>query len=185
MPRKKEIETKFIVDDLDKIRSVLRAAEAVNFGSGSEENIYFENPGHNLWGQGKVLRLRKWRNWVVLTHKKFICNVGKISSRDEAEVSIERPWDFSILRRILLGSGLIEHLQYAKNRELWSLMETNVSLDEIEDGRMFVEVEGAKRNIRKVAKLLGLDWNEVEERSYPEIIKELRENNWMKIMTGK
>lgn len=174
MARKVEIETKFAVDDFEEIRKILTSVQAKWLGDGKEENIYFENLAENLAGQKKVLRLRKWRSTARLTFKRTLKNDKKCSFRDEAEVVLQDVHDFPVLRDMMLGLGFVEDVRYEKNREMWLFRGTIVCLDQIEDGRMFVEIEGVRRKITHVAYLFDLDWGRVEKKSYPEIIKELR-----------
>ena len=150
-----EIEAKFYVKDLQKIRGRLERAGARLIQSRVlETNVRFDLPGAPLRAEGRVLRLRR-DTYVRLTYKSASTNEDGVLSREEVEFTVE---DFEKAKRFLEALGYRKLVYYEKYRMIYTLADTLVMLDELPFGS-FVEIEGgASESIRALASLLELNW---------------------------
>lgn len=150
-----EIEAKFYVKDLQKIRGRLERAGARLIQSRVlETNVRFDLPGAPLRAEGRVLRLRRDTD-VRLTYKSASTNEDGVLSREEVEFTVE---DFEKAKRFLEALGYRKLVYYEKYRTIYTLADTLVMLDELPFGS-FVEIEGrASESIRALASLLELNW---------------------------
>ncbi|GEM_PF-1315580 len=171
---KEEIEVKFRVKELASYRGRLKNLKAKVVWSGLESNIYFEGRNSFLSKQSKVLRAREWPGHSVsLTCKASIPGKSnsKYDERIEEQVSLDGG-DFDSLCKILEMVGFHKLVAYKKRREHWQ-MNKNVFVElDMFHGKPFVEIEATKDKIDEIAKLLGLDWEDRETKSYFKLAKE-------------
>jgi adenylate cyclase, class 2 len=114
-------------------------------------NTLYDLPGQKLRKRGELLRLRKYgENWV-LTHKsKGTAGRHKVRVETETKVSDGKKMD-----AILRGLGFVPTFCYEKYRAEWSDGKGHVVIDETPIGN-FGEIEGRSRWIDQTAKLLAL-----------------------------
>lgn len=148
----KEIEIKFRVDDL---RSLSRALKQAGFKqltrSTHEMNSLYDLPGQKLRKRGELLRLRKYGEHWVLTHKTK-SKVGLHKVRIELETRVENGQQMDAILRAL---GFKPTFRYEKYRAEWSDGTGHVVLDETPIGN-FGEIEGPPRWIDRTARALGI-----------------------------
>ena len=113
MPRKQEVEIKFRITDIKSLESKLRAAGFRCITPPTHEyNTLYDLPGQLLRQRGEILRLRKYgENWV-LTHKTKGSS-GPHKSRLETETAVT---DGEALNRILESLGFTPVFIYEKFR---------------------------------------------------------------------
>ncbi len=133
--------------------------------------MLFDSPGEPLRLSGRVLRLR----WLddgqgTLTFKGPAKHSRGIKTRAESELHIG---DREAAIRILNGLGFGVSLEYEKTRESWDLDGVAIALDSLEFGE-YVEIEGARDEIQRVARLLDLDLARAERRGYPSLARNYR-----------
>lgn len=160
-----EIEVKFHLIDIPRMRDRLTALGGACKTKARETNIRFEDRQNDLYRQKALLRLRK-ADKVTLTYKSApIADGRKTAASDyrpqfkiqnELEVSVD---DFNIMRRILEALGFHAEQVYEKNRETWSLGQSLICLDQMPYGA-FIEIEGEPDAIRQVAGALDLKWHD-------------------------
>ncbi|UCD89784.1 MAG: class IV adenylate cyclase [Desulfobacterales bacterium] len=149
-----EIEVKFYLSDISAIRYCIIELGAENRGQVFETNIRFEDDGKNLIRNKSLLRLRKDTK-TTLTYKsepRSKDNQYKIFRELEVEVS-----HFSTMKRILESLGFREEQRYEKRRETFILKDTLLCLDSMPYGD-FLEIEGSKEQIKKLALQIGMRW---------------------------
>ncbi|UCD32228.1 MAG: class IV adenylate cyclase [Desulfobacterales bacterium] len=149
-----EIEVKFYLSDMSAIRYCIIELGAENRGQVFETNIRFEDDGKNLIRNKSLLRLRKDTK-TTLTYKsepRSKDNQYKIFRELEVEVS-----HFSTMKRILESLGFREEQRYEKRRETFILKDTLLCLDSMPYGD-FLEIEGSKEQIKKLALQIGMRW---------------------------
>ena len=158
-----EIEAKFYVTGLDRIKARLHELEARLIQERMlERNIRFDLPGGRLRSEGRVLRLRQ-DSQARLTYKGGGSNEQGVLSRTEIEFTVE---DFAKAKQFLEALGYQEFMRYDKYREVYEFNECHVMLDELPYG-LFVEVEGkGVDEIRETASRLGLGWEAAVTKSY-------------------
>ncbi|RZB38340.1 MAG: adenylate cyclase, class 2 [Desulfobacteraceae bacterium Eth-SRB2] len=149
-----EIEVKFYLSDMDSIRDRILELGAVSRERVFETNLRFDDADNHLIQKKSLLRLRQDTK-TTLTFKSepaFKDDQFKILRELEVEVS-----DFSTMKHILESLGFREEQVYEKWRETFILNHTNLCLDTMPYGD-FLEIEGQKEDIKKLASQIGLKW---------------------------
>lgn len=149
-----EIEVKFYLSDMGFIRNRIIGIGAENKGRVFETNIRFEDIDQNLTRKKSLLRLRKDTR-ATLTFKsepKIKDNQYKVLKELEVEIN-----NFSSMKLILESLGFYEEQRYEKYRETFVFKDTTLCLDTMPYGH-FLEIEGSKRQIKKLASQIGLRW---------------------------
>jgi adenylate cyclase, class 2 len=165
MASKQEIEIKFRIDG---VRGLLRRLRASGFRQEiprtREQNTLYDLPGRVLQRRGEVLRLRKYGNQWLLTHKAK-GRVTRHKTRVETETEIA---DGEKLEAILRSLGYSPAFRYEKFRAQWSDRQGKVVIDETPIGS-FGEIEGPARWIDRTAQRLGIDRTSYITQSYVEL----------------
>lgn len=162
-----EREQKYRVTGVDSIRAHLLTLGAEAQASGFERNELFDFDGR-LHSQGRKLRLRRHgRHIAVLTLKG-----PRLDSRQKTRLEVETPVNYEAAKLILELAGFRIKETYSKIREEYRLDGCSVCLDHIPNAGWFVEIEGAARKIQDIARRLGLQAANRENRSYRKLIKE-------------
>ena len=169
-----EIEAKFYIRDLEKVRTRLQELAALLIQPRVlEMNIRFDLPDGGLSSERRVLRLRQDTE-AKLTYKSGSTNEQGVLSRTEIEFTVE---DFEKAKLFLEALGYQSIFYYEKYRTTYELKQTSeflrelgglihVMLDELPYGN-FVEIEGeTPESIRAVADLLHLKFNNATPTSY-------------------
>jgi len=149
-----ETEVKFYLPNIDPVRTRMIDLGAVYKDRTFETNIRFEDPEKSLIKKKSLLRLRKDKK-ITLTYKSeppFKDNQFKILQEFEVEVS-----DFYAMEHILKSLGFQEEQIYEKWRETYILDDTHLCLDTMPYGD-FIEIEGNKESIQKLASQIGFLW---------------------------
>ncbi len=116
-----------------------------------EMNSLYDLPGQKLRKRGEMLRLRKYGETWVLTHKAK-SKAGRHKVRVELETRIENGEQMDAILRAL---GFAPTFRYEKYRAEWSDGTGHVVLDETPIGN-FGEIEGLPRWIDRTARALGI-----------------------------
>ena len=160
MPR--EIEIKFQVNDLRKLRRTLQAAGfRLETRRTREMNTLYDLPGQKLRRKKELLRLRQYGSEWKLTHKSG-GKTARHSSREEVETIVE---DGKKMDAILRALGYSPSFRYEKFRAEWSDKNGQVVVDETPIGN-FCEIEGPSRWIDQTAKKLGVSREQYIMKNY-------------------
>ena len=152
MASSKEIEIKFRAADRRALTRRLRAAKFRMVTPRTHEmNTLYDLPGQTLRKRGELLRLRKYGEQWVLTHKSK-GKAGRHKTRVELETIVE---DGPKMDAILHALGYRPSFRYEKFRAEWSDGRGHVVVDETPIGD-FGEIEGPARWIDQTAKQLGI-----------------------------
>jgi adenylate cyclase, class 2 len=152
MASNKEIEIKFGVNDLRELNRRLRAAKLRCITPRTHEmNTLYDLPGSPLRKRGDLLRLRKYGEEWILTHKAK-GKVGRHKTRVETETKVS---DGAKMEAILGALGFEPTFRYEKFRAEWADGKGHVVIDETPIGN-FGEIEGPARWIDQTAKMLGI-----------------------------
>ena len=158
----KEVEIKFRVNDPSALtRDLKRAAFQQITPSTHEMNTLYDLPGQKLRKRGDMLRLRKFGDEWLLTHKAKEKS-ARHKSRVERETKIE---DGKQMDSILRALGFQATFRYEKYRAEWSDGKGHVVVDETPIGN-FGEIEGAPRWIDRTARALGIDRRDYITQTY-------------------
>lgn len=168
-----EIEAKFYVQDLNKIKERLGDLDARLIQERVPEvNLRFDLPDGRLRSQGQVLRLRRDTE-TKFTYKGGDKNNQGLLSRQEIEFVVG---DFEKAKQFLEALGYRQVFFYEKYRATYQLEENLIMLDELPYGS-FVEIEGeAEESIRALAEQLNLDWDAAVDRSYTLLFEDVRKS---------
>ena len=148
-----ETEIKFQVADLEALATRLRQLGFRQITPRTHEmNTLFDLPGHPLRNRGDLLRVRKYGETWVLTHKAKSNNAGLHKVRVETETRVE---DGEKMEAILRALQFEPVFRYEKFRAEWEGERGHVVIDETPIGN-FAEIEGPGEWIDTVARDLGI-----------------------------
>jgi adenylate cyclase, class 2 len=160
-----EIEIKFRFDNLGELTRRLRAAKFRQVTRRTHEsNTLYDLPGQPLRKRGELLRLRKYGNSWLLTHKAK-SRMSRHKTRVETQTEID---DGEQFEKILLALGYLPSFRYEKFRAEWGDSKGHVVLDETPIG-FFGEIEGPARWIDQTARHLGINPESYITESYAEL----------------
>jgi adenylate cyclase class 2 len=169
--RKREIEIKLRAAGQREALRKLEAIGAKKVRSVRESNTLFDSPHATLRKRGELLRVRieeprgRGKRRCVLTFK------GPSERSVRYKVRPEEEFEFgnhAEVRSILAQLGLQPVFRYEKTRTTYRIPgvdSVQVELDEVPFG-VFFELEGPKRGIDRVARLLGYGPKDYIARSY-------------------
>jgi adenylate cyclase class 2 len=158
----KEIEIKFRIENLPALtRALKRAGFRQITRSTPEMNSLYDLPGQTLRKRGELLRLRKYGEKWVLTHKAKSKD-GRHKVRVELETRVQNGAQMDAILRAL---GFAATFRYEKYRAEWSDGKGHVVLDETPIGN-FGEIEGAPRWIDRTARALGIGQEDYITQTY-------------------
>lgn len=160
-----EIEIKFRIVNLNRLRRALKAAGFRQVTPRTHElNSLYDLPRQPLRKKGELLRLRKYGDSWVLTHKAK-GKAGRHKTRVELETRVEKG---NQLDAILRSLGYAPTFCYEKYRAEWRDGPGHVVLDETPIG-MFGEIEGPARWIDQTARTLGIRRNDYITKTYADL----------------
>jgi adenylate cyclase, class 2 len=150
-----EVEIKFRIADIDGLVARLRQLGFQQVTPRTHEmNTLFDLPGHPLRDRGDVLRLRKYGETWVLTHKTKSKEAdGPHRTRVETETRVD---DGEKMEAILRALQFEPSFRYEKFRAEWKGKEGHVVIDETPIGT-YGEIEGPPEWIDSVARDLEID----------------------------
>ena len=168
MASNKEVEIKFRIAGLARLNRRLRASGFKLVTPRTHEmNTLYDLPRFKLRKKGELIRLRKYGEQWVLTHKGK-GKAGRHKSRVETETKVA---DGNKMDAILHALGFTPSFRYEKYRAEWSDGDGHVVVDETPVGN-FGEIEGPPRWIDRTAKLLGVSSADYITLSYAELFTE-------------
>ena len=149
MSSSNETEIKFRIIDLPALAEKLRRLGFVEVTPRTHEmNVLFDLPGRPLRIRGEILRIRKYGDSWILTHKaKAATTDGPHKVRAETETKIE---DGAKLEAIFRALQFEPVFRYEKFRAEWKGEHGHVVIDETPIGN-FGEIEGPAEWIDQVA----------------------------------
>jgi adenylate cyclase class 2 len=158
----KEIEIKFRIEDLPALARALKQAGFKQLTRSTHEmNSLYDLPGQKLRKRGEMLRLRKYGETWVLTHKAK-GTAGRHKVRTELETPVENGPQMDAILRVL---GFAPTFRYEKYRAEWSDGTGHVVLDATPIGN-FGEIEGPSRWIDRTARALGISRGDYITQTY-------------------
>lgn len=171
MPIEVEKKYRLTATDRDRIISALHEIGAEYKGEDHEENFIFG--GGSLFDDDAVLRIRRIGERTILTYKRRLPGKSDIKTQVEEETEVA---DAEAMRRIILELGFRPALVYEKRRKKWTLYAAEIVIDELPFG-LFMEIEGADDQIRKIEDQLDLSGTESVHETYPELTAKLGKRN--------
>jgi adenylate cyclase class 2 len=148
----KEVEIKFLVEDLRALERRLRSAGFRRITPRTHEiNTLYDTPRQTLRKRGELLRIRKYGRLWILTHKG-----RSVSARHKSRIETETEMaDGETMAAILQALGFAPSFRYEKFRSEWTDGQGQVVIDETPIGNVS-EIEGRPRWIDATARRLGV-----------------------------
>lgn len=170
-----EIEVKFRVADAAALSERLTAAGfQVETPRTLERNVLFDTPDRTLRSQQAILRVRRYGDRWVITHKCLPPNHdpgARHKHREETETAVA---DGEAIGHIFMRLGYAPAFTYEKYRTEFSDGTGHCVLDETPIGD-YAELEGPEEWIDGTGKKLGLDPVEFITLSYGRLFEQWRE----------
>jgi adenylate cyclase class 2 len=167
-----EIEVKFRVRDLKALEAQL---SQLGFHCKTprtfERNILFDTPARELRATRQILRLRRYGERWVLTHKQTTPNDSpdaRHKERIETETAVEDGDAVASIFRVL---GYTYSFIYEKWRSEWADSEGHCVLDETPIGQ-YAELEGPREWIDRTLATLQVDQADVTILSYGRLFEQ-------------
>jgi adenylate cyclase class 2 len=162
-----EVEIKFRVRDVEQLESSLRASGFHEQTQRTHEmNTLYDFPSGALRNRGELLRIRKYGERWLLTHKSGRTQSNdRHKSREETETVVENG---EVLDKILHALGFKVVFRYEKFRSEWTDDRGDVVIDETPIGN-FAEIEGEPQWIDQIASRLGVTEDQYITGSYAEL----------------
>ena len=162
-----EIEVKIRIGDAQAARErILALGASVSRERHLEKNALFDFASGALRDGGRALRLRTSGKRATLTFKGERRKSRSFKVREEFETQVHDP---KALRKILRALGLKERFTYAKRRTVLRKGRLTIALDETAVGD-FVELEGERHEITRLARSLGFKRADFITSSYVDLI---------------
>ena len=163
-----EVEIKLAVGDMPALwRRLKRLGFRVRCRRHFEDNTLFDTATHALRRRGAILRLRMAAGQALLTFKVRVRASARYKVRREEETRVA---NVTATRAILESLGYKPAFRYQKYRTVFVRPEEpgELALDETPIGA-FIELEGPRRWIGKVANALGYKPKEFVTATYAEL----------------
>jgi adenylate cyclase class 2 len=163
-----EIEVKVKVEDLQPIRDQLLALGArVERERTLEDDIFYDLRPPALLRKKHALRLRTVQKKAFLTFKGAPQKSRKFKVREEHETEVK---NVKQTKRILKALGFGPVFRFAKHRMVLKKGRLKICLDETSIG-FFVEFEGERENIARLAKRLQIPKARWIKKDYVQLMK--------------
>jgi adenylate cyclase class 2 len=171
-----EIELKFSVDDVSKLRAAIAGAGfRLKTERSFESNTLYDTEDRQLRGRKQILRLRNYAGRCVLTHKRQPSGSSsdtRYKTRLESESEVE---DCAALAEIFTQLGYGPVFRYEKYRTEWTGGEGHLVLDETPIG-VWAELEGAPEWIDAMLVQLGVGVEQCSTESYGKMFLRWKED---------
>jgi len=163
-----EIEVKLRIKDIGPITNkIINQGAKLEKERFFEENTLYDSPSHLLYKKRQALRLRKINKKTFFTFKGAPQKSRKFKIREEYETEVKNEKQ---LKKILKSIGLSPVFNYKKHRTVYRKKRLKICLDETPVGN-FIELEGERGEIVKVAKALGFTKKEFIKLDYIQLLE--------------
>ncbi len=179
-----EVEAKIRIGNPDAIRANLSRSGAKFVGRRFEVNGFFDDAARSLLSRDEGLRLRSMREestrkeTAVITFKgpqqskgpKHGQGTNDLKRREEIEFGID---DYEKASALLARLGYTPTLAFEKRREIWTLMDCELVIDELPVLGFFMEIEGPSENrVRETMSVCDLLGHATITDSYIKMLQE-------------
>lgn len=168
---KKEIEIKFKIEKRDQIEKKLLKLGGIPKKFYKQKTYCFFS--ENSREKGIFPRIRKEQGVAVLTVKVKSKKKTNYFERKEYSVKLDNIKEgISVLKAL----GFTKIGEFTKERQEWRFSKVEIMLDKLYFGT-FLEIEGSKKNIENMVKLLGFRNKERIIKSYLRIEDDYKQKN--------
>ncbi len=173
----KEVEIKFRIADLAALTRALKRAGFRQVTPPTHEmNSLYDLPGQRLRKRGELLRVRKYGDEWVLTHKRKPTHSQRArmsgaprANRHKVRVELEtRVENGEQMDAVLRALGFAPTFRYEKYRAEWSDGTGHAVIDKTPIGT-FGELEGPARWIDRTARALGIRGEDYITQTYADL----------------
>lgn len=173
----KEIELKFLLNPIDKNKFIENCDKFYKkaMPRTRETTVMYDNKEEFMLKSDGRLRVRTNRK-SYLSYKKPLTRKG-IKEETEFETEIDNTQQITF---ILKEIGYYPVSGYARHRTIWKRNNIKIFLDEFSFGD-FIEIEGGKIEIKKLASMLGFDIKNNITKSYDGMYREYCQDKNIKI----
>lgn len=169
-----EIEVKIEIKDIDRIKEKITSLGAKLIKNRFlEENTLYDFPTQLLYSQRQALRLRTANKKTFLTFKGAPQKSRKFKIRKEYETEVKSRKN---IKKILKELRLVPTVRYKKYRSVYRMNHLKICLDETSFG-IFMELEGERNEIVKVANALGFTKKEFIKLDYVQLMRQREVKN--------
>jgi adenylate cyclase class 2 len=170
-----ETEVKFRVHDLTRLEALLASTGFHQVTPRTfEHNTLFDTPDRSLRAQQSILRVRRYGDRWVVTHKALPPNGNPASERHKHRVETETEVeDGEAIATIFTSLGYRPAFTYEKWRAEYADATGHCVVDETPIG-LFAELEGPSEWIDRTAAALGLDQSDLMTLSYGRLFDQWR-----------
>lgn len=150
-----EVELKFKIDD-NQIKKIIANQDIATEKEVYQKTVMFDNADKLMEHTDGRIRLRQQGNKISLSYKRPLPSVGNEKKEVELETEVG---NFEVMSNILRMMGYAPATSYEKHTTPFKLKECPNVFLEIQKYpfETFLEIEGEKEEIEKVAKQLGFD----------------------------
>ncbi|MFW9809778.1 MAG: class IV adenylate cyclase [Candidatus Thorarchaeota archaeon] len=171
-----EVEVKIAISSYEEMEDRILKLGAEKINKETQIDSYFDHPCRTFQETDEALRVRYRQpvGTVELTYKGPRID-STTKTRLESTVNLDNENEIVL---ILKGLGFKEVVKITKTRQFFSLSKTTISIDEVEDVGLFLEieqiasgkdVETTKKEIFAMLDELGLDASQTIRESYLEL----------------
>lgn len=163
-----EVKIRLTKKEFDKIKKLARQLSR-SHQEVVHEDVLLDHPKLKLKKNGFALRLRKQDDDYILTWKGKTKKSKKYKMREEIETKIGNGKN---LVGILSKLGFRQNLKMHKKRHFFGINNCKICIDQVAQLGFFIEIEGNKNEIEKIAKNLGLANHKRITIGYAELLEE-------------
>lgn len=163
-----EIEVRFLEIDIGGLKKRLFKLGAEDYGDDLLEEIIFYDK-ELKWQKyaRKFVRVRKTKKGIFVTYKHHAVDSATGTEQIEFEVG-----DVETVTKFLGKVGLVAYRKQEKKRHTFKLDDCFIDIDTWPKVPTYVELEGpSEESLKKVAKVLKLDWSKAVFESARALIK--------------
>lgn len=166
-----EVEIKFRVKGVEALsRTLLNSGFREQTPATHEMNTLYDTPAQDLRSRSELLRIRKYGNQWILTHKSK-GESGRHKTRQEIETAVANGDKLDAIFRAL---GYSPSFRYEKFRAEWTDGKGHVVIDSTPIGN-FAEIEGTPEWIDSVATKIGIRESDYITDNYAALFNEWKQ----------
>ncbi len=123
--------------NLDEVKEKLRNLDAKRIGQKTQKDIYYQAPHRDFIETDEALRIRQENGEIYLTYKGPKID-DETKTRREIEIELK---SLDKMDSILESLGFKKSMGVEKQRQLYSIEEYKIALDNVEGLGEFIEIE--------------------------------------------
>ncbi|MCF7799031.1 class IV adenylate cyclase [Candidatus Woesearchaeota archaeon] len=173
-PTNQEVEVKILNINAEEIELKLKKLNAEKVKEVFQTNQYYTNPCAT---EKKAIRIRKENNksWVTIK-RKLAKKENGVRTREEIEEEISNPL---AMENIFSGLGLTKERLYEIKRKYYYVNNCSVEIVHMATIPTYLEIEGSKEQIYRVAEKLGFSQDDFLKESFYKVYPQTKEHDML------